>query len=116
MAKSSLDKKFDQIREREESKTFSSKKRSRIVSKFVNNRLAVFGLVIFTIIVLATIFAPLLSPYDPMRVDLRSMRQPPSFAHWFGTDNTGRDVFTRVLFGGRVSIFIGLGRSQFYFY
>ena len=88
MAKSSLDKKFDQIREREESKTFSSKKRSRIVSKFVNNRLAVFGLVIFSIIVLATIFAPLLSPYDPFRVDLRSMRQSPSFPHWFGTDYT----------------------------
>ena len=111
MARSSLDKKFDRIREREESKSFSSKRRSRIVSKFVNNRLAVFGLIIFIIILLATIFAPLLSPYDPMRVDLRSMRLPPSFDHWFGTDNTGRDVFTRVLFGGRVSIFIGLGSA-----
>ena len=98
MAKSSLDKKFDQIRKREEEKTFSTKKRSRIVNKFLNNRLAVLGLIIFTIIILASIFAPLLSPYDPMRVDLRSMRQPPSFDHWFGTDSTGRDVFTRVLF------------------
>ena len=111
MAKSSLDKKFDQIRKREEEKTFSTKKRSRIVNKFLNNRLAVLGLIIFTIIILASIFAPLLSPYDPMRVDLRSMRQPPSFDHWFGTDSTGRDVFTRVLFGGRVSIFIGLGSA-----
>ena len=73
MAKSSLDKKFDQIRKREEEKTFSTKKRSRIVNKFLNNRLAVLGLIIFTIIILASIFAPLLSPYDPMRVDLRSM-------------------------------------------
>ena len=81
------------------------------VNKFLNNRLAVLGLIIFTIIILASIFAPLLSPYDPMRVDLRSMRQPPSFDHWFGTDSTGRDVFTRVLFGGRVSIFIGLGSA-----
>ena len=111
MAKSSLDKKFDIIREIEESKSFSTKNRSRIISKFVNNKLAVFGLIIFSIILLATIFAPLLSPYDPMRVDLRSMRVPPSFDHWFGTDNTGRDVFTRVLFGGRVSIFIGLGSA-----
>ena len=47
MAKSSLDKKFDQIRKLEESKSFSSKRRSRIISKFVNNKLAVFGLVIF---------------------------------------------------------------------
>ena len=76
MAKSSLDKKFDQIRKREEEKTFSTKKRSRIVNKFLNNRLAVLGLIIFTIIILASIFAPLLSPYDPMRVDLSSMRQP----------------------------------------
>ena len=90
---------------------FSTKKRSRIVSKFLNNRLAVVGLIIFTIIILASLFAPLLSPYDPMRVDLRSMRQAPSFDHWFGTDSTGRDVFTRVLFGGRVSIFIGLGSA-----
>ena len=62
MAKSSLDKKFDQIRKREEEKTFSTKKRSRIVNKFLNNRLAVLGLIIFTIIILASIFAPLLSP------------------------------------------------------
>ena len=60
---------------------------------------------------LSSIFAPILSPYDPMRVDLRSMRQPPSFDHWFGTDSTGRDVFARVLYGGRVSIFIGLGSA-----
>ena len=61
MAKSSLDKKFDQIRKREEEKTFSTKKRSRIVNKFLNNRLAVLGLIIFTIIILASIFDPLLS-------------------------------------------------------
>ena len=48
MAKSSLDKKFDQIRKREEEKTFSTKKRSRIVNKFLNNRLAVLGLIIFS--------------------------------------------------------------------
>ena len=52
MAKSSLSKKFDQIKKREEEKTFSTKKRSRIVSKFLNNRLAVVGLIIFTIIIL----------------------------------------------------------------
>ena len=94
MLKSKLNKKFDQIKKREEEKTFSTKKRSRIVNKFLNNRLAVIGLIIFTIIVLASIFAPLISPYDPMALNLRSMRQPPSFDHWFGTDSTGRDVFT----------------------
>ena len=52
MAKTSLDRKFDQIKKREEEKSFSTKKRSRIVSKFLNNRLAVFGLIIFIIIIL----------------------------------------------------------------
>ena len=85
MAKTSLDRKFDQIKKREEEKSFSIKKRSRIVSKFLNNRLAVVGLIIFTIIILASLFAPLLSPYDPMRVDLRSMRQAPSFDHYKDT-------------------------------
>jgi len=66
MANSSLDRKFDQIKKREEDKTFSTNKRSRMVNKFLNNRLAVIGLIIFTIIVLASIFAPILSPYDPV--------------------------------------------------
>ena len=74
MANSSLDRKFDQIKKREEEKTFSTNKRSRIINKFLNNRLAVIGLIIFTIIVLASIFAPILSPYDPMRVDLLSIQ------------------------------------------
>ena len=56
MAKSSLDKKFDKIREREDSKSFSTKKRSRIISKFVNNKLAVFGLIIFSIILFIVSF------------------------------------------------------------
>ena len=111
MSKNSLDKKFDKIRFLEENNKLVSKDQNRLISKFFNNKLAVLGLIGFTIIVLATIFAPLLSPYDPIRVDLRSLRQPPSLDHWFGTDNTGRDVFSRVLYGGRVSIFVGLGSA-----
>ena len=111
MSKNSLDKKFDKIRFLEENNKLVSKDQNRLISKFFNNKLAVIGLIGFTIIVLATIFAPLLSPYDPIRVDLRSLRQPPSLDHWFGTDNTGRDVFSRVLYGGRVSIFVGLGSA-----
>ena len=111
MSKNSLDKKFDKIRFLEENNKLVSKDQNRLISKFFNNKLAVLGLIGFTIIILATIFAPLLSPYDPIRVDLRSLRQPPSLNHWFGTDNTGRDVFSRVLYGGRVSIFVGLGSA-----
>ena len=111
MKTNSLNKKFDKIRFLEENNKLVSKDQNRLLNKFLNNKLAVLGLILFTIIILATIFAPLLSPYDPLKVDLRSMRQPPSLDHWFGTDNTGRDVFSRVLYGGRVSIFVGLGSS-----
>ena len=111
MKKTSLDKKFDKLKYLEENNKLVSKDQNRLISKFLNNKLAVLGLIIFSIIILATIFAPLLSSYDPVRTDLRSMRQPPSLDHWFGTDNTGRDVFSRVLYGGRVSIFVGLGSS-----
>jgi peptide/nickel transport system permease protein len=84
---------------------------SRFVRKFLNNRLAVIGLVIFTIILLAAIFAPLLTPWDPTAINLRAINKPPSAEHWFGTDKTGRDVFARVLYGGRISILVGLGSA-----
>lgn len=111
MAKTSLDKKFDKIKYLEENKKLISKDQNRLINKFLHNKLAVFGLTIFTFIILATIFAPFISPYDPLKVDLRSMRQPPSLDHWFGTDNTGRDILSRILYGGRISIFVGLGSA-----
>ena len=61
---------------------------------------------VFLIILLACIFAPLLTPYAPEAVDLRNLRQPPSLAHPFGTDKVGRDLFARVLYGGRTSILV----------
>jgi len=52
--------------------------------------------------------APLIAPYDAEAINLGSIRLPPSFTHWMGTDDLGRDLFTRVLFGGRISILIGV--------
>lgn len=71
-------------------------------------------------VVLVTVFAPLFMPYDPNGIDLDSLREPPGARHLFGTDQKGRDVFTRVVYGGRISLgvavlaafvsmFIGLG-------
>ena len=77
----------------------------------LENRLAVIGLVVFAIILISCLLAPLISPYDPLTTDLRAMTQPPSLQHLFGTDKLGRDVFSRTLYGGRLSILIGLGSA-----
>lgn len=108
-----LDREFDKILERETQGTTKAPSQSRFWSKFVSNRLAVIGLIIFTFILVTAIAAPLLTPHDPRAIDLRSMLQAPSAEHWFGTDRTGRDLFARVLYGGRISILVGLGSALF---
>jgi len=80
----------------------------RGLEKFMRNRLAILGLVIITIIILMCIFAPLLTSYNPTEISLRERRLAPGGSHIFGTDNLGRDVFSRLLYGGRMSILIGL--------
>ena len=76
--------------------------------KFRRNRLAMLGLAIVTIIVLLCAFAPLLTSFDPTAISLLERRQPPGSRHIFGTDSVGRDVFSRLLYGGRMSILISL--------
>lgn len=71
-----------------------------------SNKPAIFFLVLLTIIIIASLCAPL-SPYDPNAIDAMSRLQGPSAAHPFGTDAYGRDVFTRTLYGGRVSLIVG---------
>jgi len=68
---------------------------------------AVVGAIVLTIIILSTILVPL-SPYDPETSDLKSKLQPPSWEHPFGTDALGRDMLTRILYGGRISLLVGL--------
>ena len=111
MARSSLDRRFDRILEAEEAGQLSSRGGSRALRKLLGNHLAVIGLLIFGIILFASIFAPLLTEHDPLKINLRAILQPPSAEHWFGTDTTGRDVFARVLYGGRISILVGLGSA-----
>ena len=109
MVSRSLNKKFDKILAREEAGNLTSKTGNRSLRKMMNNRLAVVGLILFSIILFTAVFAPLITSADPMKINLRNMSQPPSWEHWFGTDKTGRDVLARVLYGGRVSILVGLG-------
>lgn len=68
---------------------------------------AVVGAIVLTILILAAVFAPL-SPYDPEKSDIKNKNQPPSLTHPFGTDGLGRDLLTRSLYGGRVSLSVGL--------
>jgi len=72
------------------------------------HRLATIGLVVLVALVLLAVFAPALSPYEPDRTSLRERFQPPNVAHWMGTDELGRDIYTRLLYGGRISLSVGL--------
>jgi peptide/nickel transport system permease protein len=68
---------------------------------------AIVGAVVLVIIIFSTILVPL-SPYDPETSDLKNKLQPPSWEHPFGTDPLGRDMLTRILYGGRISLMVGL--------
>ena len=81
--------------------------RGSIINMFRTNHAALAGLIIILLIILAAIFAPLITRYDPNALNLANMRKPPSAEHWFGTDDMGRDVFARVIYGGRLSLMIG---------
>jgi ABC-type dipeptide/oligopeptide/nickel transport system permease subunit len=81
------------------------------VRRFLRNRLAVAGAVTLALVALAALLAPVLTPYDPTAVDLSAFREPPSGAHLLGTDSSGRDVFTRLLYAGRVSLSVGLAAA-----
>ena len=72
------------------------------------HRLALVSAAFFGVIAVLCLAAPLIAPYDFDAIDLSSLRQPPSWAHPMGTDDLGRDQFTRMLYGGRISITIGL--------
>lgn len=75
------------------------------------HRLAIASLVFIALVLLVAALAPLLAPYDPDAVDLSSYQQPPSSAHWFGTDSSGRDVLTRLIYGARISAVVGLSAA-----
>lgn len=67
----------------------------------------IIGISILLIFVIVSVFAPLFTKYDTDKIDLESITMPPSEEHYLGTDEFGRDVFTRLLYGGRISLFVG---------
>lgn len=76
--------------------------------RLYSNKLAMTGLWITIIVILFAVFAPLLSPYDHFTNELSNTNQAPSWEHWFGTDDLGRDVFVRTWKGAQVSLFVGV--------
>lgn len=79
--------------------------------RFRKNKLAMFGLVLLILLVFMAIFGPHMTKYDYSTNDLMNTNQPPSAKHWFGTDDLGRDIFTRTWYGARISLFIGLAAA-----
>lgn len=82
--------------------------REKLLRLCRQNKLAVVSAVVILLILLMAVFAPLIAPYGEAEPDALNRLQPPSAEHWFGTDELGRDVFSRVLYGSRLSLAIGI--------
>lgn len=82
---------------------------SKIIwENFKRHKVAVIASVLFIFMALACFAAPIIAPYEFDAIDLNAIRQPPSAAHLLGTDDLGRDLLTRILYGGRISMMIGI--------
>jgi peptide/nickel transport system permease protein len=81
---------------------------ARAWRRLLKRKSAVLGLVVIVLLLLIAICAPLIAPYDPIQQGWTSIRKPPSLQHWFGTDESGRDLFSRVVFGARASLLAGV--------
>ena len=75
---------------------------------FLSHRAAVLGLIVVVVFILVAALAPWIAPYDPLQTSWSLIRKPPSAAHWMGTDENGRDVLSRVIWGARASLFAGV--------
>ncbi len=75
--------------------------------RFRRNRMAIAALVVLIGLALIALFAPWIAPYDPLTPDFKAIGKPPSLAHPMGTDDSGRDVLSRLMYGARISLSIG---------
>jgi peptide/nickel transport system permease protein len=77
------------------------------MKKLLANPLVLIGAFIIVSILLLALIAPLIAPYDPEAIDVKAILLAPSSIHWMGTDGLGRDVFSRMLYGARISLMVG---------
>lgn len=80
---------------------------NRVLKKFLGNKSAVIGAVIVIFFVLIALLAPCLAPFDPIKADFMAVRKAPSALHWLGTDELGRDLLSRLIWGARTSLLAG---------
>jgi peptide/nickel transport system permease protein len=80
----------------------------RAVRRLVKRRGAMVGILVVLFFILVAVAAPLIAPYDPVATSWSAVRKPPSVEHWFGTDEIGRDVLSRVIFGAQASLLAGV--------
>src|SRR5258707_1568068 len=80
----------------------------RALRRLFQRKGAVVGIVVILTFILLALFAPWIVPYDPIATSWTLVRKPPSALHWFGTDDLGRDIFGRVIYGARASLMAGV--------
>jgi peptide/nickel transport system permease protein len=85
----------------------SPRSRSPFVRKFLANKGAVIGSMVLLLFIVAALLAPWIAPYDPLKANFLLVRKAPSVLHWLGTDELGRDLFSRLLWGARSSLVAG---------
>ncbi len=88
--------------------TVKIKNKNPLWYKLKQNKMTWVGIIILSSIIILSILAPVLTPYDPTRINIADKFQPPSWNHLFGTDEVGRDIFTRILYGARLSLGVGI--------
>ena len=81
--------------------------------RFRRHKLALAGLVTIVFLIIIAVFAPTVAQYEPNKINLREKEDPPSLAHWLGTDQTGRDVLSRIIYGARISLLVGFASAAF---
>jgi len=79
----------------------------RAARRILRNRSLMIGAVVILVLIVSAVFAPLIAPYNPQAMNLIAANQPPSLAHLAGTDSFGRDMFSRILYGGRIALIVG---------
>lgn len=92
-------------------RTLQIERRALLIRRFLSNRLLVIGSIVIVSLCLIALFAPFISSHTPYEMKTAERLQAPSAEHLFGTDNFGRDVFSRVVYGTRVSLFVGFSVS-----